>query len=338
VISASAIVAISSDEINNGTEFDPPMNSTYAERTPASHSKEEFVLCHAKTHATRTGTAFERRRGVQVRLAVVQPRTFRGREADRNVEAGLRYLDEAVRIGAQIICFPEGYPGPANPRHDYDAMEPLQAKARSNGVFVVASRIEPVAHGPGHHMVLHLIGPEGAILGTYRRTTPLGPYIYKDIDDWQFDYVVGDELPVIETMHGRIGLLVCSEVYAPELARILALKGAELLLAPAGALLNELLPTWRAMVWARAIENLMYTAACQNIYGVEEGVAVIAGPEGVLAESTQPGVLVADLDIDRIRWLRGQDERIEMPKQYRVVPGTLRWPRADLFRKNLASW
>jgi predicted amidohydrolase len=254
------------------------------------------------------------------------------------VDAALAYIDESFHGGADIVCFPEGYPGPANPRHEFDSLPRLRAKAKATSLYLVVSRIEPASIGGGHYMTLHLINPEGEIIGTYRRTTPPGPYIYKDIDDWQFDYVVGDELPVFETAHGKLGLLVCSEVYAPELARVLALKGAELLLMPAGALINELMATWRTLVWARAIENLMYTATCQNVYGVEEGVAMIAVPEEVVASSGRPGVLFADLDMDRIRWLRHQEEKIEMPKQYRVVPGTLHWHNAELIRKNMPRW
>ncbi len=272
-----------------------------------------------------------------MRLAVVQPLTFRGQEAERNVEAALDYIDQAARTGAQMVCFPEGYPGPANPHHAFDSLQPLRDKAKQRGVYIIAGRIEPVGTS-GHHICVHLIDPEGKVHGTYRRTTPEGPYVYKDIPEWQFEYVPGDELPVFHTAHGRVGLLVCSEVYAPELSRILALKGAELVVMPAGALLNEMLPTWRTMVWARAIENLMYAATCQNVFGVEEGVAMIAGPEAVLAQNGQPGILIADLDMDRIRWLRNQDEKIEMPKQYRVVPGTLRWHRPGLYRKNHAAW
>ncbi len=273
-----------------------------------------------------------------LRLAVVQPRTFRGEEAERNVECAARYIAQAAEAGAQIVCFPEGYPGPSNPAHSYDGLVAVQDEAHQHGIYVVASRIEPAAREEGHHMVLHLIGPDGRVCGTYRRTTPVGPYVYRDIPDWQFTYVAGDALPVFPTPLGSVGLLVCSEVYAPELPRLLALKGAEVVLMPAGALLNELLATWRTMVWARAIENLMYTATCQNIFGVEEGVAMVAAPECVLAQRAAPGVLTADLDMDRIRWLRAQDEKIEMPKQYRVVPGTLRWHRHDLYRRNYPDW
>jgi predicted amidohydrolase len=69
----------------------------------------------------------------------------------------------------------------------------------------------------------------------------------------------------------------------------------------------------------------MFVGASQNLYGVEEGLGMLAGPESVIAQSSVPGVIIGDLDLARLRWLRAQQEKIEMPKQYRVVPGTLSW-------------
>jgi hypothetical protein len=43
---------------------------------------------------------------------------------------------------------------------------------------------------------------------------------------------------------------------------------------------------------------------------------------------------VAEIDFERQQWLRDQDEKIEMPKQYKVVPGLLRWQNAEMYREN----
>lgn len=269
---------------------------------------------------------------MKVRVAAVQPRSRMGAEEHRNAEESVNWLDRAVEAGADLVVFPEGYPGPANPSNDYDAFGPLSGRAARHRLHVVGSRIEP-AGGGGHHMTLHLIGDSGETVAVYRRTVPLGPYIYHDIDAWKFDYVAADaELAVYETRLGRIGLQVCSEVFATESSRVLAIKGADLILYPAGGAVNELLPSWRAMVWGRAIENLVYTVATQNIYfDGEQGVGMIAGPEEILAQSADPGLLIADLDLDRLDFLRREDERIEFPKRYRTMPGIWRWRRPHLY-------
>jgi predicted amidohydrolase len=88
------------------------------------------------------------------------------------------------------------------------------------------------------------------------------------------------------------------------------LQGVDIIAYPAGGAINELLPGWRTLVYARAIENLVFTVACQNLYGKEEGVGTVAGPEGVLAQAKGEGLIVADLDFDRLAFLRAEDETL----------------------------
>jgi 5-aminopentanamidase len=269
---------------------------------------------------------------VSLRLGAVQPRSHTGAEESRNVKDALRWLDRARAADVDLVLFPEGYPGPTNPHNDFDALTALSRRAGELGLHVVAGCIEPTDDGR-HHVALHLIDDRGVAAEPYRRTTPAGPYVYRDIDAWGFDYAEADrEPPVYDTRLGRIGLLVCSEVYVPELARSLALRGADAILCPAGGAINELLPTWRTIVWARAIENLVYTAAVQNLYAPdEEGVGIVASPEAVLARSTVETMLVADLDSERLAFLRSRDERIEFPKPYATIPGVMRWRRPELY-------
>lgn len=268
---------------------------------------------------------------MSIRLATVQPRSATGPDEERNAAEALAWLDRAAEEHADLVVFPEGYPGPVSPGSNYDALGPIAERAAAHGLHVVASRIAPV--DGGHVIELHLIDDRGETAGVYRRTTPSGPYVYHDIPAWGFDYVESDQPPaVVETRLGRIGMLVCSELFSPELSRLLALQEADVIVYPAGGAINELLPAWRTMVWARAIENLVFTAACQNLYGDEQGVATIAAPEAVLAQSPAAGLLVADLDLDRLAFLRSEDEKIEFPKRYATIPGVLRWRRPELFR------
>jgi predicted amidohydrolase len=265
-------------------------------------------------------------------LAAVQPRAFSGNEEEKNVDEALRWLQRAADAGADLVLFPEGYPGPTNPANVYDAVERLRAAARSLRLHVIAGGLAPAGDGT-HYVTNVLIDDEGEVTGTYRRTTPVGPYIYRDIPAWNFDYVAAPEVPqVFSTRLGRIGILTCSEVYVPELSRTLALQGADLIVYPAGGAINELLPTWRTMIWARAIENLVYTAVVQNLYAPdEEGVATVAAPEAVVASSAGEEMLVCSIDTERLEFLRARDEHIEFPKPYRTIPGVLRWRRPELY-------
>jgi predicted amidohydrolase len=157
---------------------------------------------------------------------------------------------------------------------------------------------------------------------------------------------------VVDMGWGKVGVVTCSEVFVPEVARVLALKGAELCLFPTGLLIDELGYTdnWRTLVRARAIENLMYTAVTVNLFppsfadayrqapldeapsasGLTRGIAMIASPERVLAASESPGILTAELDLQRVRRLRETEEELIVPAPYRTIPGILSWRRPEV--------
>src|SRR5256714_14332379 len=98
--------------------------------------------------------------------------------------------------------------------------------------------------------------PDGRPHARYRRTHPNGPWIYTGGTAWEFQWVAADEFPIFDTVHGKVGLAMCSEVYVPEVARALALRGAELIFMPAGKDKRKLWATWRAPLRARGIREL----------------------------------------------------------------------------------
>ncbi len=268
--------------------------------------------------------------GRQVTIAAVQPKTFRGTDEVKNVDHALEYIDEAADAGAQIVSFPEGYPGPYYGGLSYDADERLCERACARSVYVVCSRLEH-AEGDRYILTLRLIDPAGEVIGVYERVQVPSSSVNRGL--FGKDLVAGsvENLKVYETEVGNIGLLICSEVYSPELARVLALRGADMLFYPVGGLIYEQMETWQTMIWARAIENHVYVASTQNIYGRESGVGMIAGPEEILAKSAKAGILFATLDLDRLRELREGQEVLAMPNPYATVPGLLRWRRPELY-------
>ena len=65
------------------------------------------------------------------------PGAHHGAQEQRNVEQSLEWMQRASEQGADLVVFPEGYPGPTNPASHYDSLGPLQEAARSLGVHVV---------------------------------------------------------------------------------------------------------------------------------------------------------------------------------------------------------
>lgn len=261
-------------------------------------------------------------------VAAFQPRTFRGKDEPVNLEGALGAIAEAAAAGARIVCFPEGYPGPYSGTLDFQPLPDLCRAARQHRIHVVCGGLEP-ATADAYYNNLYLIGPDGDLLATYRRCQPAP----EAVDRVLFGRRVqpGGPPQSVETSLGRVGLLVCSEIFSPELSRLLALQGADLVFAPAGGMIYELFDAWKILIRARAIENHCYVIVCQNLYGMEDGLATIAGPEGVLAERRDAGLLVAELDLERLEWLRSHEETLDLPKQYRTIPGLLAWRRPGVY-------
>jgi len=283
-------------------------------------------------------------------LAVVMPVTIFGPGSrEQNVANARAYVQDAADRGADLVLLPETYPGEWREPIDWTPIEELRDIARDTGVHLVGGFAEPIDSGGSKAWnTLVLIDPDGKELGRYRRTTPSHtPWIYKGGSYWDFDWTAAEDLPVFHTDLGTIGMLVCSEVYPPELARIMALKGAEVLLLPTGLATPDRHPgrvtggnlyeTWRTLVWARAIENLAYTAVCANLPSKgARGLTRVCSPEGVLLDETEEGVYLTTVDLDRIRWLRKEQDRIvDGGAIYQCKPGALRdWRRQAVLDAN----
>ncbi|CAB4937905.1 unannotated protein [freshwater metagenome] len=291
---------------------------------------------------------------MRIRLGVVSAETNFGDEEHRNLPRALDHIQMASALGVDLLMFAENFPGPFTESNRYEVHEPISDMARAHGVSVVYGTSIERADAPGHYNIASVIvGSDGETVGAYLRTHPQGPYIYRSGPQWNFEYVEAEEFPVFDMPWGKLAISICSEVHLPEIARIYALKGAEVLLIPSGLLIDELGYTdnWRTLVRARAIENHMYTATTVNLMdravaqhfapaaldlpqhgsGLTAGIAMIAGPERVLAESHEPGILTAELDLDRLRWLRSTEEELIVPAPYRTIPGHMAWRRPNIY-------
>ena len=194
---------------------------------------------------------------------------------------------------------------------------------------------------------LRLLSPEGREIACYLRqqpdTPPLNAYLYGG----KAHLLPGRGPCVVDTELGRIGLLICSEIFVPELPRLLMLRGAEIIVSPIHGRHSktgfQASDTWHCIARARAAENLFYVLSTQNIYLGEDfdyktqlsAGAIVAGPEEMHARRADPGVLICDLDMDRLRYLRTRnfdEENLSRPDDPDWVP--LRCRPGQIFERD----
>jgi len=269
-----------------------------------------------------------------LRLAVVQPRVIRPNE-EANVERAVAYVSQAAQQGARIVALPECYPGPYGGPASFCPDEHLLAVAAAYEIYVgyglmVRADDRSTADGDVYYNVYRVAGPQGNVAAEYHKVIP-SP-VDSELANKQL--AAGDTLVTFDTPWAKVGLLICWEAWFPELCRMLAMRGIDLVLFPTGGMLYHLSPVWHNIIQARATENLIYTAACVNLFGIEDGFAHICGPEGEIVSSREEGILVADLDLARLRYLRQEEETLRFPKFYKTIPGLWRHARPDLYRLN----
>ena len=274
------------------------------------------------------------------KIAVVQPHSHPPPADAENIDDAIGWIGRAAREGADFVCFPESYPGPWRMPAPYDPSPRIAEAAREYRVHVVFGTLEPIdgAKRTAHNLTC-MAYPDGRPPARYRRTHPNGPWIYSSRTGgsgvWEFEWVPGNDFPVFDTVHGKVGLGMCSEVYMPEVSRALALRGAEIIFLPAGLSgTGNLWETWHTLLRARAIENLALVVSTRNIFDPvrERGLAIIAGPELTHYESANVGMSVVEVSLDRVRELRaGWDGNAKTPSCGTKQGLLSQWQRPELY-------
>jgi predicted amidohydrolase len=257
---------------------------------------------------------------------------------EKNIDDAIQFVEQAAAQGAEFVAFPESYPGPWRMPAAFDPNEAMIEVAQRCGIYVQYGTLEPIDNERRTaHNLLMLARPGGGAPGKYRRTHPPGPWIYTGGKYWDFMYTEGDEYPVFETSQAQVGLAMCSEVYMPEVSRALSIRGAEIIFLPGGVDKNKLWATWRNLIWSRAIENLAVVVTTQNLFDKSQrGLAMVATPEEVIFESTQEGMFLVDVDLDRVRDLRAQKDAVGSSTENGAKAGVLsQWQRPDMYDKFL---
>lgn len=263
-----------------------------------------------------------------LRIAAFQPGVINGVPESARVQEAVNAVDQAAKDGTALLVFPEGYPGPLRASSTYDAAPALAAAAASTGCAVCWSRLERGADRR-FRKVAYLVDEHGRQALRYERAHPATGDVHPTLSG--VSLMPGPSIGFGQVLGIPVGVLICSELWLPEVARSLAVMGAELLLAPAGGGFGKVSANWQLIARARAIENQAYVVLTQHLFNDEKGSALIAGPEAVAIASTEPGLMAADIDLARLRWLRATDDSMANPKPFISLPGLLRARRPELY-------
>jgi predicted amidohydrolase len=219
-----------------------------------------------------------------------------GPTVEKNINQMGKLLDEAGTAGCQIVCLGEVWPtcntdidvkkDEANTLEG-SASKMMSEKAKQYGMYIVSGLYNWV--GDTLYNVAVLYDRKGNVQGFYTK-------IQLPDSETEAGAVPGNSFPVFTTDFGKIGILICYDNFYQEVARTLALNGAEILFNPIwGDLRGTNSDVEKIIARSRAIDNGVYFV--NSIY---DGYSLIVNPAGdILQETNTQGTLItATIDLN----------------------------------------
>jgi predicted amidohydrolase len=260
-------------------------------------------------------------------------------DRERNLATADRLTRAAARAGAELVVLPEKWPCLGTPEETAAGAEPFdgpalrwaRATARELGIDLVAGSFAERVPGRdrGSNTSVH-VGPDGEVRASYRKIhmfdVEVGGRTYRESET----EAPGEEVVLSSTAAGvELGMTVCYDLRFPELYRILAVRGARVLLVPAAFTLATTREHWEVLLRARAIEDQCFVIAPNQVGEHARGYrsggrSMIVDPWGVVlaqAPDTETFV-IADLDLERQAEIRRT-----LPSLANRRPQAYAWPQ-----------
>ena len=270
----------------------------------------------------------------RVKVAAIQL----GADASKsdNLDQALRMIDHVVEQHGplDLVVLPEYCCGEPTAETVTEYAEPIpgefseamQKKAQTHQVNLVTGSIAEIAPDGRAYNTTLVYDRSGKEIGRYRKTHLMDALAFQESS-----YVAaGNTLCVCETDIGCLGVMVCYDLRFPELARTLALRGAEILAVPAAFPSGQPLPPrtdhWDILTTSTALHNLCYVVAANQFGRLGKdypfGRSTIIDPWGIAVAKAQgrESFVIGELDLDYVRQLR-QDLptlRLRRPDLYEI--------------------
>lgn len=208
---------------------------------------------------------------------------------DANAENAVTWVRRCVEsTGAELVVLPEsvttGFTPGCSPEELWDLVtdlpgaitDPYAEVARELGIHLCLGSYE---RGPERGVIYNasvLLGPDGSQLGKYRKTHPFFSESVRH-GGW---VTPGDEVCVVDTPLGRIGQIICFDGDYPELSRIQAVQGAEIICRPTALLRSA--DIWDLTSRARAYDNHVYVIGA-NATGIDPAGVIYFGNSHIVS-------------------------------------------------------
>lgn len=247
-------------------------------------------------------------------VALVQMKSSTDKQ--ENLTKSLDWIAQAADRNASLVCFPEfqmAY-SPATQtaqeialvaeKTDGEFVTAISQAARKNGIGAIISIYEKAKSSNRVYDTAVEISAKGQIVQVYRKLHLYDALGFKESRKLKAGSAISKPA---NTPAGKVGLMICYDLRFPELARILTVRGSEVLVAPSAWVQGEMKEEhWQTMLKARAIENGTYVIAPDQLGNIYCGKSMAVDPFGVvIADMGQrEGIELVEIDRSRVKQVR----------------------------------
>jgi predicted amidohydrolase len=231
------------------------------------------------------------------------------------------FVGRAASDGASVIALPEMWNCPYANKYFREYAEPadgetvafMSALAKEHNVYLVGGSIPELDAGKLYNTCF-IFGKDGSQVGRFRKMHMFdvdieGGVAFKE----SATLTAGEDLTVVDTEYGKIGVAICYDLRFPEMFRAMADAGAHIVVVPASFSLETGEAHWDIIMKARAVDEQIYVAACSPARDADApyqafGHSCVADPWGrfVAYAGTGETVVSGVVDLDYIERVRGQ--------------------------------
>lgn len=239
-------------------------------------------------------------------------------EKQQNLDRGIELVRQASDAGVDVLVLPELFMAYATLDEPYQRfldiaekvdgpfVSSLAKEVRKAGMYLVVGILErPTGlRSRKVHNTAVMLGPDGRVIATHRKIQQFDSFGYEESSRFE----PGTEVEgTFKTKFGKFGLMTCYELRFPEIARVLSMEGAELIIVPTAWLAGRMKEDHlHILARARALENTVFVAVASQTGRIFSGRSIVVDPFGVpICDAGEgEGLTIAQIDTGRIAQVR----------------------------------
>ena len=253
-----------------------------------------------------------------IKIALCQMNVVDNKE--ENLNKARIMIGESVNENADFIVLPEMFNCPysndkfieyCEEEKNSPTLTEISDSARKNNTYILAGSI-PEKEGDKLFNTSYLFDKTGNIIAKHRKMHLFDIDVKDRITFKESDVLTaGDDFTIADTEFGKIGIGICYDIRFPELARIMAEKGALILFYPGAFNMTTGPAHWELLFKSRALDNQVYCVGVAPALNEDAsyhsfGHSIITNPWGdIIAEASEKEeLIIGEIDLDEIKKIR----------------------------------